>query len=97
MLAIATGMRKGELAGLKWSCIDFKTHKIKIEEQATIVGFNQLLKTSSSYRVISVDPMVLDVLGKIPRDTKSPYVFKSGYSTTKDIIRGYNNLSEKMF
>lgn len=97
LLAIATGMRKGELAGLKWSCIDFKTHKIKIEEQATIVGFNQLLKTSSSYRVISVDPMVLDVLGKIPRDTKSPYVFKSGYSTTKTLLEVITILVRKCF
>ena len=97
LLAIATGMRKGELAGLKWSCIDFKHHKIKVEEQATIAGFNQLLKTSSSFRTISVDPEVLKVINKIPRDTKSPYVFKSGYSTSTALLEVITILVRKSF
>lgn len=41
-------MRRGELVGLRWSNIDFENSKIKIEEQATVAGIEQILKTTNS-------------------------------------------------
>lgn len=45
LLAIATGMRRGELAGVKWDNINFKTNKIEINGQVTREGGNMDLKT----------------------------------------------------
>ena len=74
LLAVTTGMRRGELAGLKWENIDFEKNKIKIDTQITNRGKNQILKTNSSYRTISVAPEVLEVI-KQYEDVDNPFVF----------------------
>lgn len=75
LIAISTGMRKGEILGLKWSNIDFKEHKIKVCSQYNFLGYSEILKTKSSYRIISVAPSVLDEIEKIHKDNE--YIFKS--------------------
>lgn len=77
-------MRRGELVGLRWSNIDFENSKIKIEEQATVAGIEQILKTTNSYRTISVDPKVLEVLKEIKGDDK--YVFMCGYGGISSLL-----------
>ncbi len=67
ILALATGMRRGEILGLKWSQVDFENKKISV--------FNQLkkddggkwiispqLKTSTSYRTIDIDHNTVELL-----------------------------------
>lgn len=75
LLAVATGMRRGELAGLKWSNVNFDNNTIKVEEQATLTGMSKVLKTSSSYREIAVEPKVLEVLRTVPRKDNKEYIF----------------------
>jgi integrase len=57
LLAVAfyTGMRTGEVLGLKWINIDFDTYTIKIDSQMT-GGFEDTPKTISSNRVIDMLP-----------------------------------------
>ena len=86
LLAVATGMRRGELAGLKWSCVDFDNNTIKIEEQATFTGMSKVLKTSSSYREIAVEPKVLEVLRTVPRKDNKEYVFMQGYTSASALL-----------
>lgn len=70
MLALATGMRYGEIAGLRWSRVDFEkktisvTHQLKIEE---VDGkpkwiISPELKTETSYRTIQIDDDTIQML-----------------------------------
>ena len=81
-LELATGLRRGELLGLKWSDIDFRSGAIRIQRQVQrLDGKVQetRLKTSNAYRTILVEKDIMDVLLKLKADRKvdSPYVFCS--------------------
>ena len=71
--AIMTGMRRGEIFGLKWSKIDTKKKTIKVDSQVTASEVEAPLKTTSSYRTIYISQKLLDVLETIPKE--SEYVF----------------------
>ena len=79
---LATGLRRGELFGLKWSDIDLQTGAIRIQRQVQrLDGKVQetKLKTSNSYRTILVDRDILNMLisMKAERKIQSDYVFCS--------------------
>jgi len=56
-----TGVRPGELLGLRWSDIDFKNRAIHIR-RARVLGVEDAPKTSTSIRQIDMLPMVYDAL-----------------------------------
>lgn len=56
-----TGVRPGELLGLRWSDIDFKNRAIHIR-RARVLGVEDTPKTSTSIRQIDMLPMVYDAL-----------------------------------
>lgn len=64
--ALATGMRREEILGLRWNDVDFKNHCISINQTAIIIGntpvISQTTKTSSSRRTISISPFVCSLL-----------------------------------
>lgn len=76
-LALATGMRFGELIGLQWCNVDFTNNKIHIEKQIVVTndsqGYFDTPKSMSSRRVISVDEEVLKDL-KIFKNTQEKLV-----------------------
>ena len=81
-LDLATGMRRGELLGLKWEDIDFEHGIIHIRRQvARLNGTVQEapLKTKNSYRNISIGADAVELLKqkKEQDNGKSPYVFPS--------------------
>lgn len=61
-----TGVRRGELCGLSWSDINFKDNSISITKASQYQRKQGIVevetKTESSYRIIDVDPFVMDVL-----------------------------------
>lgn len=63
---IYTGMRRGELLGLKWSDIDFKNKTIEIKRTILYLPskgiFEDTTKTDTSKRVIKVADVVLNLL-----------------------------------
>lgn len=65
-LGLASGMRCGELRGLKWSCVDFERQKIIIEMQivttADYADIHDEPKTFKSRRVIYIDADVMSTL-----------------------------------
>lgn len=65
-LGLASGMRCGELRGLKWSCVDFEHQKIIIEMQivatADYADIHDEPKTFKSRRVIYIDADVMSTL-----------------------------------
>ena len=79
---LATGLRRGELLGLKWTDIDFNANSIYIQRQITRTDGEvkeSPLKTKNAYRQIIVPPEVSEILKqkKEREDGFSEYVFSS--------------------
>ena len=71
LTTVLTGMRIGELCGLRWTNVDLENGEIHICEQViqdkiskTLVHTN-ILKTSKSNRTISIPPMLIKVLSNV--------------------------------
>lgn len=68
LLAIFTGMRCGEVLGLKWDDVDFENKKIRIKRSLCFVSGKGLIfkepKTKKSKRQISISQHVVNVLKK---------------------------------
>jgi integrase len=62
-LAVMTGMRQGEILGLKWSDIDFEKRTIAVRRglRKDTSEFTEL-KTEKSRRVIAISPKTVEVL-----------------------------------
>ena len=80
LLLITTGMRKGELLGLKWCDVEFDKRKLHIKRSlCRIIGEGLVLKnpkTANSNRQISISTYVRDVLRK-------------HYETQQEVIQAY--------
>lgn len=65
-LAILSGMRRGEILGLKWSCVDFKNCTITVKTTSLYspkVGqFEDTPKTEGSERVLKISKSFFDLL-----------------------------------
>lgn len=64
-LAVFTGMRRGELLGLKWEDVDWQEARIWVRRNLTVAGSKKVVldpKTHRSSRPIEVAPEVLEVL-----------------------------------
>ena len=82
-IELATGLRRGELLGLKWSDIDWKNGIIKVRRQVARVDGQIVeapLKTKNSYRAVTISPQAIEVLKQQKAKTKElkePYIFPS--------------------
>lgn len=65
-VALATGMRRGELQGLSWANVDFKRRTISVNQSVIRKDGHEVispnLKTASSRRTITIDEGTLEVL-----------------------------------
>lgn len=64
-LAIATGMRRGELAGLRWSDVSLDEGSLRVAHALVVVNFKVIEsepKTAKSRRVIALDPATVAAL-----------------------------------
>jgi integrase len=70
-----TGMRTGEVHGLKWKYVDFERRLIMVRE-TVVDGEEGYTKNDSSQREIQMSQMVIDALKhQAAADQKSDYVF----------------------
>ena len=82
-IELATGLRRGELLGLKWQDIDWKNGIIKVRRQGARVDGQIVeapLKTKNSYRAVTISPQAIEVLKQQKTKTKElkdPYIFPS--------------------
>jgi len=82
-IELATGLRRGELLGLKWQDIDWKNGIIKVRRQVARVNGEIVeapLKTKNSYRAVTISPQAIEVLKQQKAKTKElkePYIFPS--------------------
>lgn len=77
-IELSTGLRRGELLGLKWSDIDWENGVITVRRQVARVDGQIVeapLKTKNSYRAVSISPQAVEVLKAQKAKTKDEYVF----------------------
>ena len=79
-IELATGLRRGELLGLKWSDIDFNQGVLHIRRQIARIDGEVVeapLKTENSYRTIPIGADAVGILIAQRNKTNSEYVFSS--------------------
>lgn len=79
-IELATGLRRGELLGLKWEDIDLKTGTIRVRRQVARVNGKIVeapLKTKNSYRTVAISRNAIEVLKAQKQKTNDEYVFPS--------------------
>jgi integrase len=65
LLAVTTGMRRGELAGLRWEHIDLDAGKLTVASARVVVGYAVVEsgpKTAKGRRTIAIAPGVVEAL-----------------------------------
>ena len=79
-IELATGLRRGELLGLKWTDIDWKNGIIKVRRSIARVNGKTVespLKTKNSYRAVTISSQAIEVLKQQKAKTNDAYVFPS--------------------
>lgn len=76
MLAVYTGMRREEICGLRWDCVDLSEAAPHIEVRRACrwpdhirPEVNDVLKTSAAYRSIPIPPQLVDYLKALKLST----------------------------
>lgn len=101
-LELYTGLRRGELLGLKWSNVDLDNKTIRITETVLEVGGKLLVetpKTSSSIRTLAISDEVAELLIAHKEKTgNAEYVFPSHAGTPihpRNLLRIFHALLDK--
>ena len=79
-IELATGLRRGELLGLKWTDIDWQNGIFKVRRQIARVDGQIVeapLKTKNSYRTVTISQQAIEVLKQQKEKTNDEYVFPS--------------------
>lgn len=79
-IELATGLRRGELLGLKWEDIDWAQGIIRVRRQVARINGKIVeapLKTRNSYRTVSISADAIEVLKAQRTKTNDAYVFPS--------------------
>ena len=77
---LTTGLRRGELLGLKWSDIDLNKGIIRVQRQILRQNGSVVeapLKTKNSYRNIAIGTDAVELLRQMKQQSTSEYVFPS--------------------
>jgi len=80
-IELATGLRRGELLGLKWEDLDLQQGSLRVQRQVARINGEVVeapLKTKNSYRTISLGADAVKILKEQRKKSEgSPYVFPS--------------------
>lgn len=95
LIALSTGMRRGEILGLMWEDIDFNEGVINVTHNKAYLGNSNdapvttVLKTDAARRRIPVPPVLMAYLEQERKASDSPYVLSmgNGNSLTKASFR----------
>ena len=76
---VMTGLRRGEICGLKWSDIDFDANKLRVQRSVSAKKGGGLnigeTKTNTGTRIITMPPSVREVLQKRKQTAITEWVF----------------------
>jgi integrase len=98
LLALATGVRRGELLALRWNNVNFEDKTITIKENMVELkgGIHfETPKTEASFRNISVDDIIMDELARFKTDRE--FVFETSIHTPvtpSNLSRGFRSLTK---
>lgn len=91
-----TGMRRGEVLGLRWEDIDFESNEIHVRRNATYPGTNVAVvttpKTKAGTRTIPLDPTLAELL--LPHKSTG-YVLSGGAPLTITQLKSTQNRIKK--
>ncbi len=79
-IELSTGLRRGELLGLKWEDIDMQQGIIRVRRQVSRIDGKIVeapLKTKNSYRAVTISLQAIEVLKSQKAKTNDEYVFPS--------------------
>ncbi len=79
-IELSTGLRRGELLGLKREDIDMQQGIIRVRRQVSRIDGKVVeapLKTKNSYRAVTISPQAVEVLKAQKAKTNDEYVFPS--------------------
>lgn len=92
-IALNTGMRRGEICGLKWDCVDLEKGIIYVRRNLvfnnTSSQLNDYLKTDCSIRDLPITPALEAELRRMKAETKSVFVISGadGQAMTRSSFR----------
>lgn len=100
LIALQTGMRRGEICGLMWEDIDLDKQIIHVRHNAVFTSsqtiVSEALKTSAAVRDIPIPPTLLDTLKGLKSSGGSPFILhmengkplsQSSFSNLWDMVR----------
>ena len=97
LLALATGMRRGEIMALQWVDLNLATGELNIRRQVYYVKGEMIIsepKTKSSIRTIILPKSVANVLAELKKTVKSRWIFPSPLK--EDMPRNPHTVYKKM-
>ena len=80
LLELTTGMRRGEIIGLKWRDLDLATGELHIARQVIRVKGETVVsqpKTKSSIRTVILAPDMVEILAELKTEVKGEWMFPS--------------------
>lgn len=92
-IALNTGMRRGEICGLKWDCVDLEKGIIYVRRNLvfnnTSSQLNDYLKTDCSIRDLPITPALEAELRRLKEETNSMFVISGadGQAMTRSSFR----------
>lgn len=95
LLALSTGMRRGEIVGLMWEDVDFEDNVIRVTHNKSFLPnrtdapVTELLKTEAARRVLPMGSLLRERLLLERETSASPFVIsmQNGQSLTKSAYR----------
>ncbi|WP_236013224.1 site-specific integrase [Paenibacillus glycanilyticus] len=88
LLALTTGMRQGEILGLRWQDVDLKNRTISVRQILNHDGksFDVGAKTASGIRSIGIDKVTVDRLEKLKRRTNQEHMQSRNLYEDNDLV-----------
>lgn len=101
-IAFRTGMRPGEIYGLKWSDIFFEQQFISVQRAISRAKSRNMLKetkTEAGVRRIDIDSKLIEYLHKMRKDTEGDFVFsdaRGGYKVPWNISKHLKRMCKEI-
>ena len=97
LVALATGLRRGELLALQWDDLDFPTRELRVRRTVRRTEGKLLVsapKTDAGFRTLLLPPSVVRVLAAYRKTVRSRWMFPS--PVMEDVPRDPSTLAAKM-